>query len=101
MQHGRTDCLPHEMSICASLDNQLSLLLITSLAFMQVHKAVITETKKEFSRKDGSTVKFDRNSCVLINANGAPLGTRVLGFATHELRARNMIKILSLAVRVI
>lgn len=68
---------------------------------MQVHKAVITETKKEFSRKDGSTVKFDRNSCVLINANGAPLGTRVLGFATHELRARNMIKILSLAVRVI
>ena len=68
---------------------------------MQVQKAVIVETKKEFLRKDGSTVKFDKNSCVLVNPKGQPLGTRVLGFATHELRARQMLKILSLAGRVL
>ena len=66
-----------------------------------MHKAVIVETKKEFSRRDGSVLKFDRNSCVLVAANGQPIGTRVLGFATHELRSRNLLKILSLASRVI
>lgn len=68
---------------------------------MQVHKAVITQTKKEFSRPDGSFLKFDKNACVLVGGNGQPLGSRVLGFATHELRSRNMLKILSLATRVI
>lgn len=67
----------------------------------QVHKAVITQTKKEFSRPDGSFLKFDKNACVLVGGNGQPLGSRVLGFATHELRSRNMLKILSLATRVI
>lgn len=47
-----------------------------------------------------STVKFDRNACVLVNAKGLPIGTRVLGFVTHELRARQMLKIVSLAARV-
>lgn len=66
-----------------------------------VQKAVITETRKEFKRADGSTLKFDKNACVLVDPKGQPIGTRVLGFATHELRSRNMLKILSLASRVI
>lgn len=40
-----------------------------------------------------SVVKFDRNACVLVNAKGLPLGSRVLGFVTHELRARQMMKV--------
>lgn len=63
-------------------------------------KAVIVETKKGVQRKDGSTIKFDKNSCVLVNAKGLPIGTRVLGFVTHELRARQLMKVLSLAARV-
>ncbi|KAI3427359.1 hypothetical protein D9Q98_010275 [Chlorella vulgaris] len=66
----------------------------------QVVKAVIVETKKEVQRKDGSVIKFDRNSAVLVNPKGIPIGTRVLGFVTHELRARQMMKVLSLAARV-
>ena len=66
-----------------------------------MQKAVITETKKQLQRKDGSVVKFHKNACVLVNNNGQPIGTRVLGFATHELRARQMLKILSLASRVL
>ncbi|KAK9827426.1 hypothetical protein WJX74_001273 [Apatococcus lobatus] len=50
-----------------------------------VQKAVITETRKEFKRADGSTLKFDKNACVLVDPKGQPIGTRVLGFATHEL----------------
>ena len=57
-----------------------------------VQKAVIVETKKEFQRPDGSTLRFDRNACVLVNAKGMPIGSRVLGFVTHELRARNLMK---------
>jgi hypothetical protein len=68
---------------------------------LQVHKAVITETAKETRRADGTTLRFARNACVLLNAKRAPLGTRVLGFATHELRARGLVKVLSLAARVL
>jgi len=66
----------------------------------QVVKAVVVETKKEVQRADGSVIKFDKNSCVLVNNKGLPIGTRVLGFVTHELRSRNMMKVLSLAARV-
>ena len=58
------------------------------------------ETKKEVQRRDGSVIKFDKNACVLVNAKGLPIGTRVLGFVTHELRARQLMKVLSLAARV-
>lgn len=58
-----------------------------------VQKAVIVETKKEFQRADGSCMRFDRNACVLVNAKGLPIGTRVLGFVTHELRARQLMKV--------
>ena len=58
-----------------------------------MQKAVIVETKKEFQRPDGSTLRFDRNACVLVNVKGMPIGSRVLGFVTHELRARNLMKV--------
>lgn len=67
----------------------------------QVQKAVITETVKELRRPDGSSIGFARNACVLVNPKGAPLGTRVLGFAAHELRARGLMKVLSLTARVL
>lgn len=66
-----------------------------------MQKAVIVETKKEFKRKDGSVLRFDKNACVIVSGKGQPVGTRVLGFATHELRRRQMLKILSLAARVL
>lgn len=66
-----------------------------------VQKAVIVEVKKEFERADGSLLRFDRNACVLVNEKGQPIGTRVLGFVTHELRSRNLLKVLSLASRVL
>ena len=66
-----------------------------------VHKAVITETKSPVQRKDGSVLRFAKNACVLVNNKGQPIGSRVLGFATHELRSRQLLKILSLAARVL
>lgn len=62
---------------------------------------MITETAKETRRADGSAVVFQRNACVLLSAKLQPLGSRVLGFATHELRARGLTKVLSLAARVL
>jgi len=67
----------------------------------EVHRALIVRTKKEMSRKDGSTVKFYGNSVVLIDNNGDLLGTRVFGPVPRELRAKNYMKIISLAPEVL
>lgn len=56
---------------------------------------------QEYKRADGSLLRFDRNSCVIVNQKLQPIGTRVLGFVTHELRARQMTKVLALAARVL
>ena len=66
-----------------------------------VHKAVIVRTRKELKRPDGSTIKFDSNDAVLINAQGEPVGTRIFGPVCRELRARNQMKIISLAPEVL
>lgn len=66
-----------------------------------MQKAVIVEVKKKFERADGSFLRFDRNACVLVTDKGQPIGTRVLGFVSHELRSRNLLKVLSLAARVL
>jgi large subunit ribosomal protein L14 len=66
-----------------------------------VHKAVIVRTAKEISRPDGSSIRFDRNAAVLINNAGEPIGTRIFGPVTRELRARRFMKIVSLAPEVI
>ena len=67
----------------------------------QVVDALIVRTKKGVRRKDGSLIKFDDNAAVLINHQKAPIGTRVFGPVTRELRDGKHIKILSLAPEVI
>jgi len=64
-------------------------------------KAVVVRTKREWSRPDGSYIKFDANSAVLINAQLEPIGTRIFGPVARELRARRFMKIISLAPEVL
>jgi len=66
-----------------------------------VHKAVIVRTSKEIRRIDGSTVRFDRNAAVLISKEGEPIGTRIFGPVTRELRSKGYMKIISLAPEVL
>jgi large subunit ribosomal protein L14 len=66
-----------------------------------VHRAVIVRTAKEIHRQDGSAIRFDRNAAVLINRQGEPVGTRIFGPVTRELRARRFMKIVSLAPEVL
>ena len=66
-----------------------------------VHKAVVVRTKKEIFRKDGSKVQFDSNSVVLTDEKGEPIGTRIFGPVTRELRSRGQTKIISLAPEVL
>ena len=67
----------------------------------EVMKAVVVRTAKGVRRPDGSLIRFDRNAAVLINAQGEPIGTRIFGPVTRELRARNHMKIVSLAPEVL
>lgn len=62
-----------------------------------VYKALIVETVNGVQRRDGSSLKFGRNSVVVLSSQGIPVGTRILGLVTYELRKRNQSKILSLA----
>ena len=66
-----------------------------------VTKAVIVRTKKPLSRTDGSYIRFDTNSAVLINAQLEPIGTRIFGPVARELRAKKFTKIISLAPEVL
>ncbi len=66
-----------------------------------VHRAVIVRTTKEIRRTDGSAIRFDSNAAVLINKDGEPIGTRIFGPVTRELRAKKYMKIISLAPEVI
>ncbi len=66
-----------------------------------IHRAVIVRTAKEIRRQDGSAIRFDRNAAVLINPQGEPIGTRIFGPVTRELRAKQFMKIISLAPEVI
>jgi large subunit ribosomal protein L14 len=66
-----------------------------------VARAVIVRTRKEVQRVDGSFIKFDDNSAVLINTQGEPIGTRIFGPVARELRAKRFMKIVSLAPEVL
>ena len=66
-----------------------------------VKRAVIVRTRKELRRADGSYIKFDVNSAVLINEANEPVGTRIFGPVARELRARRFMKIISLAPEVL
>jgi large subunit ribosomal protein L14 len=66
-----------------------------------VAKAVIVRTKKEVSRQDGSYIRFDTNSAVLVDKDNEPVGTRIFGPVARELRAKRFMKIISLAPEVL
>lgn len=66
-----------------------------------VHKAVIVRTSTPLKRDDGTSIRFDRNAAVLINAAGEPVGTRIFGPVTRELRSKSFMKIISLAPEVL
>lgn len=67
----------------------------------EVVKGVIVRTKKDIRRADGTTVRFDTNSVVILDANGAPRGTRIFGPVARELRQGSFMKIVSLAPEVV
>lgn len=67
----------------------------------EVKKGVIVRTRKEIRRPDGSYIRFDDNSIVLIDPAGEPIGTRIFGPVARELRARKFMKIISLAPEVL
>ena len=66
-----------------------------------VHRAVIVRTRKDVRRPDGSVIRFDTNAAVLVNKNEEPIGTRIFGPVTRELRAKGYMKIISLAPEVL
>ncbi|MFN3971657.1 MAG: 50S ribosomal protein L14 [Gemmobacter sp.] len=66
-----------------------------------VHKAVVVRTAKEVRREDGTAIRFDRNAAVILNKQGEPVGTRIFGPVVRELRAKNFMKIISLAPEVL
>ena len=67
----------------------------------EVVKAVIVRTRKSFQRPDGTSIQFDENACVIIDAQRNPRGTRIFGPVARELRERNFMKIVSLAPEVL
>ena len=67
----------------------------------EVYNALVVRTKKGVRRPDGSVIRFDGNSAVILNNNLQPLGTRIFGPVTRELRAKNFMKIISLAPEVL
>ncbi len=67
----------------------------------EIHRAVIVRTRSDIRRSDGSVIRFDRSAAVLINPQGEPIGTRIFGPVTRELRAKQYMKIISLAPEVL
>jgi len=67
----------------------------------EIFKAVVVRTKKDFKRKDGTSIKFDKNAAVLLDKQEEPIATRIFGPVTRELRTKKFLKIISLAPEVI
>ena len=67
----------------------------------EMHRAVVVRTAKEIRRADGSAIRFDTNAAVLISQTNEPIGTRIFGPVTRELRSKNYMKIISLAPEVL
>ncbi len=67
----------------------------------EVQRAVVVRTAKEFRRADGSSIRFDENAAVLLTKQGEPMGTRIFGPVTRELRNKGYMKIISLAPEVL
>ena len=66
-----------------------------------VLRAIVVRTAKDIQRKDGSVIRFDRSAAVIVNKSNEPIGTRIFGPVTRELRSKNQMKIISLAPEVL
>ena len=66
-----------------------------------VLQAIVVRTSQSIKRKDGSVIRFDKNAAVIVNKQSEPIGTRIFGPVPHELRAKNHMKIISLAPEVL
>ena len=66
-----------------------------------VVRAIVVRTAKDIKRKDGSTIRFDKSAAVIVNKQSEPIGTRIFGPVPRELRAKNHMKIISLAPEVL
>ena len=66
-----------------------------------VMRAIVVRTSKDIQRKDGSVIRFDKNAAVIVNKQSEPIGTRIFGPVPRELRAKNHMKIISLAPEVL
>ena len=67
----------------------------------EIHRALVVRTRSDIHRDDGSTIRFDKNAAVLLDPQGEPIGTRIFGPVTRELRAKRYMKIVSLAPEVL
>ena len=67
----------------------------------EIYNAVVVRTAKEVRRDDGTAIRFDRNAAVILNNSNEPVGTRIFGPVVRELRAKNFMKIISLAPEVL
>ena len=66
-----------------------------------VLQAIVVRTSQAIKRKDGSVIRFDKNAAVIVNKQGEPIGTRIFGPVPRELRAKNHMKVISLAPEVL
>jgi large subunit ribosomal protein L14 len=67
----------------------------------EIYKAIIVRTKKKICREDGSSINFSKNSAILLNAKGSPIGSRVFGPVAKELRIKKNIKLISLCTKML
>ena len=79
----------------------MKMIIAEELQKGDVLNAVVVRTRKGVRRADGSTIRFDGNAAVMLNANKQPIGTRIFGPVTRELRSENFMKIISLAPEVL
>merc|ERR1712078_675316 len=85
----------------ASIGDTIVIAVKEAIKKGSVHKAVVVRVKKGIHRDDGSKVRFDNNAAVLVDDKGEPVGTRIFGPVTRELRNRGQMKIISLAPEVL
>ena len=88
-------------TIIVSIQRVVTKHSITKIQAGEVHRAVVVETRAPWMRADGTEMRWDRNAVVLINAQGLPLSTRIIGVIPYELRAQGFMKLLSLCAHVI
>lgn len=67
----------------------------------EIYKAIIVRVKKKICREDGSSISFSKNSVVLLNAKGSPIGSRIFGPVAKELRIKKNIKLISLCIKML